>query len=402
MGTKKIRGVVISNNANEAAGNYRVQDESGSGIYFYSKIGSPVYSLGSILEIDAAATAPTLPNGVLTLFNGDLELKDVAITKVTVVPGTMTITPRVATTADLNQNKDSWASTLVKINDVVITKEGNAGSTGQNYRVTDATGSVVSFVRNTSGIVMPEGGASSITGHLSIFNGTAQITIRSIDDVVNGGQVIVNPGIVLGSTAPYTINFNNLSSGLPAGVFIVTGASATNAGSSASLITTANTNIWNRTGSGFKNFASGTGMDMGADSASQVNSTNRAIGIRQTMAFGDPGGAFVFQVNNTTGKNNLKFEFLLQSLDTASSRTTTWSVDYALGENPTAFTPISSTGTKVTGNKVFSSNLVTADLPAAVNNQSQKLWVRIITLSATTGSGSRASSAIDDVKFLWN
>jgi DNA/RNA endonuclease YhcR with UshA esterase domain len=75
----------------------------------------------------------------------------------------------------------------------VITKEGSAGSTGQNYRVTDATGSVVSFVRNTSGIVMPEGGASSITGHLSIFNGTPQITIRSIDDVVNGGQVIVNP-----------------------------------------------------------------------------------------------------------------------------------------------------------------------------------------------------------------
>ena len=86
MGTKKIKGVVISNNANEAAGNYRVQDESGSGIYLYSKIGSPVYPLGTILEIDAAATAPTVPNGVLTLFNGDLELKDVAITKVTLVP----------------------------------------------------------------------------------------------------------------------------------------------------------------------------------------------------------------------------------------------------------------------------------------------------------------------------
>jgi hypothetical protein len=193
-----------------------------------------------------------------------------------------------------------------------------------------------------------------------------------------------------------------LSAGLPAGVFIVTGASASGAGTAASLVTTANTNVWNRTGSGFKNFASGTGMDMGADSATQVNSTNRALGIRQTTSFGDPGGAFVFQVNNTTGKNNLKFEFLLQSLDTASTRTTTWSVDYALGENPTAFTPVTSTGTKVTGNKVFSSNLITADLPAAANNQSQKLWVRIVTLSPTTGSGNRASSAVDDVKFLWN
>ena len=38
-GTKKIRGVVISNSANEAAGNYRLQDESGAGIYFYSAVG---------------------------------------------------------------------------------------------------------------------------------------------------------------------------------------------------------------------------------------------------------------------------------------------------------------------------------------------------------------------------
>ena len=182
----------------------------------------------------------------------------------------------------------------------------------------------------------------------------------------------------------------------------MTGASASSAGTAASLVTTPSTNLWNRTGSGFKNYASGTGMDMGADSATQVNSTNRALGIRQTTSFGDPGGAFVFQVNNTTGKNNLKIEFLLQSLDTASTRTTTWTVDYALGENPTAYTTVSSTGTKITGNKVFSSNLVTADLPAAVNNQSQKLWVRILTLSPTKGSGNRSSSAIDDVKFIWN
>ncbi|MBA2746561.1 MAG: hypothetical protein H0U44_10080, partial [Flavisolibacter sp.] len=142
VGTKKIRGVVISNNANEAAGNYRVQDESGAGIYLYARLGSPVYPLGTILEIDAAATSPATPNGVLILFNGDLELKDVQITKVTPVAGTLDIAPRVTTAAQLNANKDLWASTLVKLNDVVITKEGNPASTGQNYRITDATGSV--------------------------------------------------------------------------------------------------------------------------------------------------------------------------------------------------------------------------------------------------------------------
>src|SRR3982751_2181918 len=39
LGTKRIRGVVISNSANEAAGNYRLQDESGAGIYLYSVVG---------------------------------------------------------------------------------------------------------------------------------------------------------------------------------------------------------------------------------------------------------------------------------------------------------------------------------------------------------------------------
>jgi hypothetical protein len=66
VGTKKIWGKVISNSANEAVGNFRLQDESGAGIYLYTVVGSPVYNLGDVLEIDAAGA------GVLTLFNGDL------------------------------------------------------------------------------------------------------------------------------------------------------------------------------------------------------------------------------------------------------------------------------------------------------------------------------------------
>ena len=64
VGNKKIRGVVISNSSNEAVGNFRVQDESGAGIYLYTVVGSPVYSQGTVLEIDAAGA------GILTLFNG--------------------------------------------------------------------------------------------------------------------------------------------------------------------------------------------------------------------------------------------------------------------------------------------------------------------------------------------
>ena len=95
-------------------------------------------------------------------------------------------------------------------------------------------------------------------------------------------------------------------------------------------------------------------------------------------------------------------DFQLQSLDNTSTRTTTWSVDYALGDNPTTFTPVTATGTLTTGGSTFSNNAVSVTFPAAVNNQSQKVWVRIIAKSATTGSSNRASTGVDDVKFTWN
>ena len=325
--------------------------------------------------------------------------------------GTMNITPRVATVADVIDHLNDWASSLVTINNVTIFKEGSANSTGQNYRITDASGSLVSFVRNASGIVVPEGGATSVTGYISIYQpGTnppvAQLILRTAADIVGGGQGGGTGGgtaISLG-TSPYTIDFNNIGTALPTGVSIVAGATATNAGTAATLITSASTSLWSRTAAGFKNFASATGLTMGADSATQVNAANRALGVRQTSSTGDPGAAFVFLINNTTGKNNLKMDFQLQSLDTSSvvTRTTTWAVDYAIGDSPASFTPVTTSGTMTTGNKVFSNNAVSVTFPAAVNNQGQKVWIRVVTLTPTTGSNNRPSTAIDDVRFTWN
>jgi hypothetical protein len=395
-GTKKIRGVVISNNANEAAGNYRIQDQSGSGIYLYSVVGSPVYPLNSVIEIDAAGA------GVLTLYNGDLELKNVPMNKVVVLQDTMTVTPRSTTAAQISANMNSWTSTLVKLDNVIITKLGAPNSTGQNYSIADASGTITSFVRNASGIIIPEGGATSITGYVSIFQGVAQLTIRTLADVVNPGQGGGTGGTTITlSTSPYNINFDNIATGLPAGVSVYTGAKSTTVGTPTAITTSAQTSLWNKTGGGFKNFASASGLNMGSDSAAQVNSTNRALGIRQTSAT-DTGAAFVFVITNTTGKNNLKMDFLLQSLDTSSPRTTTWAVDFALGDAPASFTNATTTGTMATGNKTFSNTPISVTFPAAVNNQSQKLWIRVVALTPSTGSGNRASTAIDDVKFTWN
>ncbi len=175
-GTKKFRGVVISNNTNEAAGNYRLQDESGSGIYLYSVVGSPIYAQGTVLEVDAAGA------GILTLYNGDLELKSVPQAKVVTVGGTIAVTPRVATVAQIITNKNTWASSLVKINSVTSISQTTSNPTGTTYNITDATGTLSMFVRVASGIVVNTSG-TSVTGYVSIYNSTTQVGIRNAADI---------------------------------------------------------------------------------------------------------------------------------------------------------------------------------------------------------------------------
>lgn len=175
-GTKKVRGIVISNSANEAAGNFRLQDETGGGLYLYTVVGSPIYSLGSVLEINPSG------GGVLTTFNGDIELKSVPQANVVPVSGTISITPRVAKIADIITNKVLWSSTLVKINNVTSIVQTSSNPTGVTYTITDATGSLSMFVRVASAITVNTSG-TSVTGYVSIFNATTQIGIRSAADI---------------------------------------------------------------------------------------------------------------------------------------------------------------------------------------------------------------------------
>jgi hypothetical protein len=159
---------------------------------------------------------------------------------------------------------------------------------------------------------------------------------------------------------------------------------------------------WNNTSSGFKNYASATGLFATSDATMQSSSANRALGVKQTSATGyDPGAAFVFEINNTSGKTNLTLNFLLQSLDDGAGRTTTWQVDYALGDNPYSFTPVTTSPATLTTGAVFQSVPVTVSFGSALDNQNSKVWIRIVSLTASDGSGSRASTAIDDVHISW-
>lgn len=168
-----IEGIIVSSTPNEASPlNYRIQDESGYGIQIrFTSTSNKFWSLGDKVRVFVG-------NQIVAPFQGDLQINYIpgAITI-----GTGNVTPRVATIADIIANANNWASTVVKINNVTITP-GTPASSGTNYTITDATGSIVTYIRNSLGFT-PPATATSITGYVSFFYTTPQITLRKASDV---------------------------------------------------------------------------------------------------------------------------------------------------------------------------------------------------------------------------
>ncbi len=201
--------------------------------------------------------------------------------------------------------------------------------------------------------------------------------------------------VTLPGSGTYTETFDGIGTSLPNGWTVRTGATATSLGTSATYVMAAT--AWNNATGAFKNFASG---DIGS-AGDQAAATDRALGLRQTGAVGDPGGAFALQLNNTTGYQNFSLSFKLQSLDAASPRVVTWRVDYGFGAAPTTFTDASAAGTLTTGGSQFANNTITANLGSVLNNQTGPVWIRIVTIAASTGSGNRPSTGIDDFSLTY-
>ncbi|MBO9672187.1 MAG: gliding motility-associated C-terminal domain-containing protein [Sphingobacteriaceae bacterium] len=197
------------------------------------------------------------------------------------------------------------------------------------------------------------------------------------------------------TTSPYVENFDGIGTALPDGFTLRTTATTTSLGVVATYINTpGSTTAWNSTGGTFKNFASGS-IGLTAATAAQTAATNRALGIRQVAA-SDSGVGFAFQLSNTTGKTAFKLSFDLQSLDASSPRTTTWRVDYGFGASPTVFTSATTTGILTTGGSTNGINTINADFGTALDNNVGPVWIRIVAIGATTGSGNRPSTAIDN------
>jgi hypothetical protein len=391
LGAYKIGGVVISDAANKniSSGSVILQDgNAGISIYFGGTIN---YNIGDSIVLDV--TGDSLQN-----YNGSLEIKTTSGTiKPTPVATGRTVIPQELSVSQINANIFNLEYTLIKI--VNATASGNTNYSGSNV-LSDGSGNISLFTSSTALFAnnnLPTD-ASDWIGYAKSFGATKEFLIRNTTDVTSSGG---NSGDAIElNTSPFTLNFDNLAIGLPKGVLVKLSSSSTSLGTDGPFSSTQSS--WSNTSSGFKNYASATGLTASSDAATQNASTNRCLGVKQTSATGyDPGVAFVFEINNTSGKTNLTLNFLLQSLDDGIGRTTTWQVDYATGDNPTTFTPVATSPSTVTTGPSFVSTPVTANFGNALDNQSGKVWIRIVTLSATTGSGSRASTAIDDVQFTW-
>ena len=201
------------------------------------------------------------------------------------------------------------------------------------------------------------------------------------------------------TSSPYSQDFNSIGSGLPTGWTVRTSATSTALGTTATFVNTATS--WATTTGQFSNAASANAPATSADnSATQAARTDRAVAVRQSGTFGDPGAAFVLQIANTTGLTSFTLNFKLMELDPTATvgRTTTWNVDYGFGAAPASFTnatTVPATLTTFLGSGWGTTN-VSVNFGAALDNNAGPVWIRIVTKSATTGSGSRPVSAIDD------
>lgn len=206
-------------------------------------------------------------------------------------------------------------------------------------------------------------------------------------------------GQVILSGTGYVEGFDGIDSGLPSGWSVRTNASATSLGSPA--VFNVSPTAWSSSSGQFANYASTVSNDgtnfAGSESSSiQSGCTNRCPAVRQTGSFGDPGAAYVLELQDTRGL--VDFALSLDcNLLSAQGRSTVWSIDYGIGANPAEFTLLDS----FVDPGGFGATVRTVSFGPALDDLDQPVWIRVGALDAATGTGSRDTFGIDNVRLSY-
>lgn len=208
------------------------------------------------------------------------------------------------------------------------------------------------------------------------------------------------------SGTSYSQDFDLIGNGLPLG-WRVDSIVNKNAGLGNDAITRFSPTAasWGSTSRGFKNLASADGLVAASPVADQNASTDRVLGIRQVSAPGwddkDSLASVAFQITNTTGLSAFNLQFKIQSLNTAAKRYHNWIVQYGLGSSPATFTTVATVPAVLTLDSNFSNTSVSVNFGAALDNQNQAVWIRLMPSDTTMGSGNRPQVGIDDFNLTW-
>ncbi|REJ83018.1 MAG: hypothetical protein DWQ44_02580 [Bacteroidetes bacterium] len=139
---KKIKGIVISDisTAHINSRNVVIQDGTAGILVRFEFGASNIFFLGDEIEVIVSGLE-------LSEFNGLLQVNNVPLANAVKV-GTGTITPRVATVAQILSNAEAWESTLVQIQNATISGSGSTYSGSRT--VTDVSGSMVMFTSSSA------------------------------------------------------------------------------------------------------------------------------------------------------------------------------------------------------------------------------------------------------------
>ncbi|WP_159784523.1 hypothetical protein [Sodalinema gerasimenkoae] len=197
----------------------------------------------------------------------------------------------------------------------------------------------------------------------------------------------------------YQESFATLGEGLPTGWAIYTGATKSDLG--ILNLFDPEPATWNELRGAFKNLASlNSGLEFGDAPAQQRAAGDRALGIRQSASFGDPGAAFVFSLTNTEGFEDFQLSLEAQMLS-VQDRSTSWTIDYRVGEEGDFFSLGLYEDPEVWGITQLRTGVELLEFNDDINNQLEPVQIRVVALSESTGSGFRDTIAIDNFRLTY-